>query len=129
VAARNQFASEVSNAIQDGAKPPGQWEPRNRPPNAYLARQIVDARNTLRAKITAMQADLQAVYNTLNSDVDELEKLLKNPPPEDPKARQQWSLAVERIFQRLAAEWQTHLDLIDSNVGNVLTALNCPKPS
>jgi hypothetical protein len=125
--AKDQFISRLTDAVNDGAKALPGSEP-NRPvqvtpdmSNRVIiprARRIVDERDKARTGIRQVSNNLDRVYNELNSDIDELKKVIDTPPV-DVKT-------VQVLLQKIGNKWPTKLKLVEELALASLQGIGCP---
>ncbi len=118
-AARYISLSTVNRAVQDATKPPSAWERQTRPPNAYLAHQIVEARDKLRDQISQIQGGLQFVSDSLDSTIDAIKDTLNHQPIDQKR--------LAELLARLGNEWPTKSTSIEDKVVALFTELGCPQ--
>jgi hypothetical protein len=125
--AKDQFISRVTDAVNDGgSKLPGS-EP-NKPVqitndviNRVIiprARHIVDERDKARAGIRQVSNNLDRVYDELDSDIDDLKKVIDTPPV-DVKT-------VQMLLQKIADKWPTKVKLMEELALASLQQMGCP---
>jgi hypothetical protein len=71
-----------------------------------------------RVGIRQVSGNLDKVYDELDSDIDDLKKVVDNPPT-DPKT-------VQFLLQKISDKWPTKLKLIEELAVNSLQQMGCP---
>jgi predicted nucleic acid-binding Zn-ribbon protein len=123
--AKDQFISRITLAVKDGVATIGGAE-RGRPLSkdvidnalASRGRRIIDERDKARSGIQAISTNLTRVYDELDSDIDELKRILDNPPADQAQ--------VKALLQRIADKWPTKMTLIEELAQNSLKQIGCP---
>jgi hypothetical protein len=123
--AKDQFISRVTDAVTDGvARIPGA-EP-NRPVPADVvnrttlqrARRIIDERDKARTGIRQVTGNLDKIYDELDSDIDDLKKMIDTPPVD--------LKIVQMLLQKIADKWPTKLKLLEQLAQASLQDIGCP---
>ena len=125
--ARDENIGKLTITIREVGKLPPGWEPgkpgRLTPEVEKTlnsrAREIVNERERTREAILRSGEGLKEIYNMLDSDIDEIKKIIDNPPVN-------WQ-NLFAILQRLNAKWPTTLQLIDARIDVITLLLGCPR--
>jgi hypothetical protein len=126
--AKDQFISRLTTAVNEAISRLPKGEPNKQPPpitndlmNRVIipaARRIIDERDKARVGIRQVSGNLDKVYDELDSDIDDLKKVVDNPPT-DPKT-------VQFLLQKISDKWPTKLKLIEELAVNSLQQMGCP---
>jgi hypothetical protein len=125
--AKDQFISRLNDAVNEGASRLPGSEPNKQAPisndviNRVIiprARRIVDERDKARAGIRQVSNNLGRVYDELDSDIDDLKKVIDTSPV-DVKA-------VQMLLQKIADKWPTKVKLVEELALASLQQMGCP---
>jgi hypothetical protein len=123
--AKGLFIVRVTDAVNNGvARIPGA-EPNRPVPQDVVnrttiqrARQIVDERDKARIGIRQVTSNLDKVYDELDSDIDDLKKLI-DVQPQDVRA-------IQPLLQKIANKWPEKLKLLEQLALTSLQQIGCP---
>jgi hypothetical protein len=116
----------VTAAVNEGVSRIPGGEPNKPVPNDVVnritlqrARQIVDEReDKARIGIRQVTTNLDHVYDELDSDIDDLKKLIDTQPLD--------LKSVQMLMQKIASKWPTKLMLLEQLALTSLQQIGCP---
>jgi hypothetical protein len=81
-------------------------------------RRVVDERDRARSAIQSLTTNLTRIYDELDSDIDDLKRLLDAQPVDQKQ--------VEAVLRKISDKWPTKITLLEEIAQNSLRQIGCP---